>query len=464
MTLPPMPMHPDRRIWRIAGPAMLSNSSAGLVGLVDTWAIGHLPAVAALAALAVTMFVFAALYWTMGFLRMSTTGLVAQAFGARATGRMVRVVARSLLLALVVGAGLLAIKAPFTDWVLAAMDVAEAPAGYARLYLAIRLYSLPFALVKLAVIGFLIGTQRAATAMALEVMLNLLNAVLTVWFVVGLGWGIAGAAGASLIAEAAAGIAGAGILFAVLPLRLFGAALRHRRFWRFARFRALLAINGYLFLRALLLLTALGMFLRWAGGMGEDVLAATHVLLQFHILATLGLDGIAYAAEALVGAAVGRHDRAALRFWALRTTGWAVALAVLYAGLFALQGDAIVAFFTDLAPVRRQAGEGMLWLALLPVVAVWSYQLDGIFIGATGARTMMWTMLATLGFYGLAGPPLIAWAGIDGLWGSFLAFMAVRGLTLGAAYPALERRVAGSRQRPGGAPSTAGAGISRSRR
>ncbi|GAB4153902.1 MAG: MATE family efflux transporter [Sphingomonadales bacterium] len=435
-----LPSQPDWRIWRIAGPAILSNSSAGMVGLVDTWAIGHLPVVAALASLAVTAFIFAALFWTMGFLRMSATGLTAQAHGAAMRGRMTRVVARSLILALAIGLLLLAVKDLFADWVLAAMRVEDQAADYARLYLSIRLYSLPFALIKLVVIGYLIGTQRAATAMALELLLNVLNAALTAWFVAGLGWGVAGAAAASLIAEAAAGLAAAAVLLIHIPPRLLRHALRQPGFWRLARFRALLGINGYLFLRAVMLLSAFGLFLRLASGQGETVLAATHVLLQFHFLATLGLDGIAYAAEALVGAAVGARNRPGFRYWALRTSLWAAAMAVLYSLLFWGAGEAIIGLFTDHASVRAAAGDGLLWLALLPIVAVWSYQLDGIFIGATAAKTMMWMMVLTLAVFAILAPTLTRAYGIDGLWAAFLLFTALRAITLGAAYPALERR------------------------
>lgn len=370
---------------------------------------------------------------------MSATGLTAQAFGAAMRGRMTRVVARSLILALAIGLLLLAIKDPFADWVLAAMQVEDQAADYARLYLSIRLYSLPFALIKLVVIGYLIGTQRAATAMALELLLNVLNAGLTAWFVAGLGWGVAGAAAASLIAEAAAGLAALAVLLSHMPPRLLCHALRQPGFWRLAQFRALLGINGYLFLRAVMLLSAFGLFLRLASGEGETVLAATHVLLQFHFLATLGLDGIAYAAEALVGASVGARNRAAFRFWALRTSLWAAAMAALYSLLFLGAGDAIIALFTDHADVRTAASDGLLWLTLLPIIAVWSYQLDGIFIGATAAKAMMWMMVLTLAVFVATAPALTRAYGIDGLWGAFLLFTALRAMTLGAAYPGLER-------------------------
>ncbi len=433
--------HPDRIIWAIAGPAILSNTSTSLVGLVDTWAIGHLPEAAMLAGLAAAAYVVSLIFWSFGFLRMGTTGLIAQAYGAKAMQRLVRILFRSLVLGIVIGLMVVAVKGPLATGALSLLGVAGRTESAAQIYLDIRLWGAPLVLMRFAVIGMLIALQRTVIALYLELFLNLLNAALTILLVVGLDMGVAGAATGSLIAETLAGLAAISVALFMFRPRLAVRVMAQRAFWRLASFGALLAINFYIFIRTVALIGAFGLFTAISAHFGPLTLAANHVLLTFVTLISLGLDAMAYAAEALVGEAVGAKSRTNIRYWSKRTGLWALVMSVGYALAFFVFGRDLIAVFTDIPAVREAAEPVLIWMQLLPLFAVWSYQFDGIFIGATRGRDMMATMvIALLVFAGLL-VLLTPDYGNNGLWVAFLGFFAARGIGLAARYPALEKSV-----------------------
>lgn len=428
--------HPHRDVWRIAGPALIANSSGPLVAVIDTWAIGHLPDPALLGAIALAGFVFSYIYWSFGFLRMSTTGLVAQSFGGGDQDRMNLITLRSVLLGVVIGLLVLILQVPIVHLAFAVFAPGEDLAGHVRDYIDIRIWAVPIVLARVAIVGFLIGTQRARTALVLELILNLTNAGLNLLFVVVLGWGVEGVAMGSLIAEWLAGFVAIGILIGIQGKSVLS-YFAYARFWQWEAFQRLIATNSYLFIRTLFLLASFALVYRVSTQLGEVTLAANHVLLTFTTLIALGLDALAYAAEAHVGDAVGKRSRERLQQFVRVSTVWAVAMSVGYAIVFGLFGNSIIAILTDQLPVRAAAAEQLILFALLPVVAVWSYQLDGIFIGATRSADMMWTMMVAFAVFA----PLLYWLtaeyGNTGLWSAFLVFFAMRGIGLGIRYPAL---------------------------
>lgn len=428
--------HPHRDVWRIAGPALIANSTGPMVAIVDTWAIGHLPDPVLLGAIALAGFVFSYIYWAFGFLRMSTTGLVAQAHGSDDYTRIDLITLRSLLLGLFIGLGILILQVPVIELAFTVFAPSAKLAGHVQQYIDIRIWAVPVVLVRVAIVGFLIGTQRARTALVLELVLNLTNAGLNLLFVVVLGWGVAGVAAGSLIAEYLAGLVAIAILFGLRGQALLR-QLSDARFWVLSAFKRLLVVNTYLFIRTLFLLGAFALVYRTSTQLGEITLAANYVLLTFTTLIALGLDAVAYAAEAYVGDAVGKQSRIRLQQFVKVTFFWALLMSVGYSLVFGVWGNVIIAALTDQLPVRAEAAEQLLLFALLPVVAVWSYQWDGIFIGATRSADMMWTMIvAFVVFVGL-----LYWLTADygnrGLWVAFLVFFAMRGIGLGVRYPAL---------------------------
>jgi MATE family multidrug resistance protein len=229
-------------------------------------------------------------------------------------------------------------------------------------------------------------------------------------------------------------------------LRIYGTApllagLRAGQTWLLQGFRQLVLINGFIFIRTIFLMTALALIMRVAAGLGTVEMAASHVLMQYMMLMALGLDGFAHASEALAGAAWGRRDRAQFRRWVVLTGYWSLLAALAYALVFGLWGNALTALLTDIQAVRAAAAALLPLVVALPLVAVWCYLFDGVYIGATAAGAMMLTMaLAFLLYLLLLGPMTARW-GLHGLWGAVLLFMGARGLGQALWYPRLERRL-----------------------
>lgn len=433
--------HPDARIWAIAGPAIVSNVTVASIGLVDSWAIGHLPDAAQLAGLALGAYGMSMLLWSLGFLRMGTTGLVAQARGAKQSQRLLRITLRAVILGVALGAVLVAVKVPAVHTILSVLGADGAERIAAQDYLTIRLWAAPFFLIKIAVVGYLIGIQRTDIALYLEVGVNLLNAVVTIGFVTILNFGVAGAAYGSLIAEICAGLAALGVLMVGLRPALLGRALKKRALWRVQAFAALLKVNSYIFLRTVLLIIGFGLFVAEAENLGTLTLAACHIMLNFYVLQALTLDALAYAAEALVGEAIGQRSRRAMRAWVVRTSLWAFGVGLVYLAAFGFGGEALFHLFTDQPGVREAAKPLYLWIAITPPIAVWCYQFDGVFIGAARARPMFTTMVIAVALMQLLIWWLVPLYGIHGLCAAFLAFFAARGFGLALVYMPLEREL-----------------------
>ena len=310
-----------REIRRLAGPIILSNLSTPLLGAVDTAVMGHLPDAAYLGAVAVGSVIFSFLYWGFGFLRMGTTGFTAQAHGADDRDELRACLGRPLIIAGVLGVLLIALQWPIGRVAFALMDASVQVEAFAGTYFAIRIWSAPFALTNYAVLGWLLGTQRARHALVLQVALNGINIVLDLLFVVGLGYTIAGVAAASLLAEMAAAALGLG-LCAHLLRGMGGRWSRARLLARDALVR-LFRVNRDIFIRTLTLIFAFAYFTARGAQFGETTLAANAVLMQFQNILSFGLDGFAHAAETLVGSAVGARDRRAFAAAVRTSTIWA---------------------------------------------------------------------------------------------------------------------------------------------
>ena len=425
----------------MAGPAILANSSAPLVGLVDTWAIGHLPGAGPLAAVGLGSVIFSYLLWAFGFLRMGTTGLVAQAKGRQDVGEQVAVAVRSAALALGLGATLVALQGVLWE---AARGLMAPPAEVATLtwgYYRVRIWAVPFALWNYAALGVLFGLGRTRTILGLQVLLNVTNGALNLLFVVGLGMGVAGVAWGTLIAQVVQALVGTWVLVRVWGWAAVARGVGAASTWVMARFRRLLLLNGFLFARSLLLMTALAMVMREAARLGEVEMGASHVVTQYMLLTSLGLDGFAHAAEALVGAAWGRGGRARVRRWVELTGLWSVVASVGYAGFFWGAGDAVTAALTDVASVRAAVDAVMPLVVALPVVSVASFLFDGVYVGATAAGAMLGTMAVAFAAYLLVVQPLSEAWGLGGLWGAVLVFNGARGVAQAIWYPVLERRL-----------------------
>ncbi|KRE92492.1 MATE family efflux transporter [Frateuria sp. Soil773] len=417
-----------RRVWGLATPMILSNLSVPLVALVDSAVAGHLPQTHELGAVVVGSAVYALPVWSMGFLRMGTTGFAAQAAGAGDGSALRTVLVQALALAVLFALAAVALMLPLLPWLIAQMRPSAALGSLGVDYLHLRLFGLPAALLNYALAGWFIGAQNARVTLALLLVTNLVNIALNLWFVLGLRLGVPG------IALASAGGEWCGALFGLWRARAALRGTAGRIDWAAMRgwphWRPLLAVNRDIFVRTLALEGVFFSLSVVGTRLGDATVAANALLLNGLMLTAFGLDGLANAVEALSGHAIGARDPLALRRALVVAGGWSLLASLGYALFFAVAGHLFVDLQTDLPQVRALAYRYLPWLAALPLVAVWSYLLDGLFIGATRGREMRDGMLLSVALFAL-----FAWLGRglgnDGLWLAFLLFMLARGLSLG---------------------------------
>ncbi len=430
-----------RRVLHIAVPIVLANITVPILGLVDTGVVGQLGEAAPIGAVGLGAVVLATVYWIFGFLRMGTTGLVAQARGAGDAAETGAILTRSMMVGLSAGLAMVALQVPLV-W--AAFAIAPASAeveSLARDYLTIRIWGAPATISLYALTGWLIATERTRGVLLLQLWINGLNIGLDLWFVLGLGWGVQGVAVATLIAEWT-GLA--------LGLWLCRAAFGGRQ-WRDwarvfdrARIRRMMQVNGDIMVRSVVLQMSFTAFLFIGAGFGDVDLAANQVLLQFLAVIAYGLDGFAFAAEALVGQAVGAKSVQAMRRAGVMTSIWGFGTSVaLGLGFWAFGPWAIDVMARDPA-VQEAARLYLPWVVAASVISLAAYMLDGIFIGATGTRQMRNTVIFSAICYAGAIWALVPVFGNHGLWAALLLFNGLRGVTLGLLYPGLERQCPGS--------------------
>jgi len=436
------------KVWALAAPMILSNLSVPLVALVDSSVIGHLPHAHQLGAVAVGGSLYTLLVWVMGFLRMGTTGFAAQAAGRNDGGALRQILLQGLLLALGFALLLGAIGVPLKGAALQLMQPSAELDELTRDYFHTRLFGLPAALASYALIGWFLGTQNARAPLAILLTTNLINVALDLWFVLGLDWGVAGAARASVIAEWSGALLGLALTRKALaryPGRVDTRALRRWLSWR-----QLMAVNRDIFLRSLALQLVFFLVTVQGTRLGDATVAANALLLNGLLLTAHALDGLAHAVEALSGHAIGARDRNALQRVMVVAGGWSLLASVAFGLFFLLGGQLFIQLQTDIPEVRQTALTYLPYLAALPLIAVWSYLLDGLFIGATRAREMRNSMLLAVGLTLPLGW-LLQGLGNHGLWLAFLSFMLMRGVCLGLLAQRLQRRGAWFNM---GAPST----------
>lgn len=417
----------DKALWRLALPMILSNITVPLLGVVDTAVIGHLDSPIYLGGVAVGATATSFIFMLLLFLRMSTTGLTAQAFGANDKTALARALTQPLLIALVAGVLFLLLRAPFSLIAASLMGGSPEVQHQAQIFINIRWLSAPATLANLVILGWLLGVQYARAPMVLLIVGNLVNILLDLLFVLKLHCGVAGAAAATAVAEYVT--LGVGLWMVVRVLKLRGISFNQlKQSWRGDAAR-LFRLNRDIMLRSLMVQICFASLTLLGARLGPDVVAVNAVLLMFLTFTAYALDGFAYAVEACSGEAVGARDRSRfLLIWhaACRQAG-IVALA--FAAIYAITGPEIVALLTSLEPLREMADRYLGWQVILPLIGVWCYLLDGMFIGATRGREMRNSMVMAAVGYGLALLTL-PWLGNHGLWLAVTVFLALRGLTL----------------------------------
>jgi len=410
-------------MFAIALPMVISNIAAPLLGLVDTAIIGHLPDAIYLSAVALGAMVVSFIYLLAVFLRMSTTGLIAQAFGANDVAAQRRIFFDASLFALVIGVVVLLLSPLALQLVWQLIDANGELKQLTERYIQIRFLGAPAAMLTLVMLGVLLGLQRAKHAMVLVITTNAINVVGDVILIIGLDMNVTGAAIATVVAEWVSAIFGVYLVSKHLRLRrslLPKASIR--------RLQAMFSLNRDIFIRSILLHACMAMMTAWASYQGQIYVAANAVLLQFLTLISLGLDGVAYAAEALIGEAKGKKDEYSAHVWLRVCLLWSGIFAMGYAVVFGLFGEQIIYLITNIPEVVATAVEYLPWVIALPLLAHWSYLFDGVFIGVSASKAMRNTMaMAAFGVY------LPVWwftkdLGNHGLWLALSCFMVARGV------------------------------------
>jgi MATE family multidrug resistance protein len=420
-------------------PIVISNATVPILGAVDTGVVGQLGQAAPIGAVGIGAVILTGIYWIFGFLRMGTTGLTSQAHGAGRAREVSAMLTRALMIGLAAGAMIIVLQWPLFWLGFRLSPASDEVEGLAHGYLAIRVWSAPAAIALYGVTGWLIALERTRAVLLLQVWMNGLNIVFDLWFVLGLGWGVGGVAFATFLAEWS-GLA--------LGLWLCRGAFKQpawrdwARIFDIERLREVMAVNRDIMLRSLMLQAIFMSFLFLGARFGDTTLAANQVLMQFLAISAYALDGFAFAAEAIVGQALGARDRATLRRGAVLASLWSVVIVVGISAAYLIAGGWLIDVMATAPDVREEARRYLPLVALAPLLGVGAFMLDGIFIGATRTRDMRNMMALSLVIYVGAVLVLMPLLGNHGLWGALLVSFVARAITLGLRYPALERAAA----------------------
>ncbi|MFK8029751.1 MAG: MATE family efflux transporter [Gammaproteobacteria bacterium] len=416
-----------RSVWRIALPMVLSNITVPLLGLVDTFVVGHLPSPDYLGAVAVGSTIFSVLFLGMNFLRMGTTGLAAHAFGKEDSEELRRVLMRALTLAVVIALALIALQHPTLLAALAVIKPDAAISLIASDYFQVRIWAAPASLMNIVLIGWFIGRQDGRTPLVLMLIINLINIALDFLFVMHYDLRASGVALASVIAEYSGCIAG--LWLALRSLRSKSHGLMEGVLV-VSRFRELMQVNLDLLIRTLALQLTFVIITAAGARQGALILAANAVLLNFQWIVSYALDGFANAAEAMVGRAVGAKQARALDQAVRLNRAWSLLIAAGMTVIFVLAGNTLIDRITNIEEVRELARVYLPWLIALPLISVWSFLYDGVFVGAMRSKEMRNIMVLSTFVIFIPAWWLFGFMGNHGLWLAFALFMASRGLLM----------------------------------
>ena len=431
ITVDPGPMT-HRRIWKIAGPIVLSNATVPLIGAVDTGVVGQMGLAAPIGAVGLGAVVLATVYWLFGFLRMGTSGLAAQAHGRGDGAESSAILLRALVVAAGAGLVLILLQAPLIWAAFRIAPGSEEVESLATTYLSIRIWGAPATIGLYAVTGWLLATERPRGIVAVQLWINGLNMGLDLWFVLGLGWGVPGVAFASLIAEWSGLALGLWLCRAAFRGPVFAAA--RARLADAQALRLMLDVNRDIMIRSVVLQLCFTSFMFLGASHGDVTLAANQVLLQFLEITAYALDGFAFAAETLVGQAVGARAPRAVRQATRLALVWGFAGAALLALAFWAAGPAIIDLMTKAPEVREAARDYLWWLVAAPLIGSAAWTWDGVFIGATLTRTMRRAMLQCAAIY-LVALVLMLPLGNHGLWAALMVLNLSRSVLLALHYP-----------------------------
>lgn len=413
-----------REIYAIALPAIVANLTTPLLSLADMAIIGHLGSDVLIAAIALGGTLFSALYWLFAFLRMGTSGMVAQAYGRSDSHEINFSFYRPLLISVTLGVIIISLSGPIGDMLVRFLADGDKAAPLARSYYNILVFGAPATLGLYVVNGFLIGTQNSRASMWLSVGINLLNIAASAILVLVIGLDVRGAAIGSLIAQWAGYLAGLiYILWHIDRVRITLADL-----FRLSQLKRYLSVNGDIFLRTVCLVAVTVWFTRAGASQSVTILAVNALLMQFFMLFSYFMDGFAYAGEAIVGKYVGAEngDRISLTIKSLMKTGFILALC--FTALYILGGKFILSLLTSDTAIITASGSFTMWAAAVPLISYAAFVMDGVFIGFTHTRFMLIAVAIAMVVFFTVYFSIFHLLGNHGLWLAFNAYLLTRSL------------------------------------
>jgi MATE family multidrug resistance protein len=424
-------------VFLLAWPIVVSNISVPLLGMVDTAVIGNLGQASLIGAIAIGALIFSFLYWGFGFLRMGTTGLVAQAVGADDSLEVRATLFRAIFVGLVIGLILIIFQttliATALEWLGGSPQVEKEAARYFE----IRIWSAPATLTNLVILGYFLGHHATRTTLLLQLLLNGSNIILDIVFVSVFGWAVAGVASATLIAEYLTVFFGLYLVYRSLAHDHPAKTILWKKIIQAQALVKMLSVNRDIMIRTLCLIFAFAWFTNQGAKTGDTLLAANAILMQLVTFAAFFLDGFALAAEILVGHAIGRKHRIELRNSIIFSTQLAAFTAIAITFIYLAVGSMFIRVLTNVDSVIKACLVFLPWVIASPIISVWCYQLDGIFIGATRTSDMRNAMIISLFVFLISWWPLQLYFGNHGLWASLMLFFIARALTLAIKLPTI---------------------------
>ena len=419
----------NREILRIAIPNIISNITVPIMGIVGTMIAGHLgDSVSTIGALAIGVSIFNFIYWNCSFIRMGTSGITAQAYGAADQRTTTLMLARATVVSLVVGVAIVVLQRPLGEVALRLMNGGEMVADYFYA----RVWAVPAGVLLFGLNGWLTGMQNAIIPMVVAIVVNVIHIVCSLWFAFPLGMGIVGIAYASVAAQWT-GVA----ITALIMWWHYGKQLVRiswSEIWDMKAMQEFFSINRDIIVRTLCIVSTYTFFTAASARMDDPtILAVNTILLELFTLFSYMSDGFAFAAEALTGRFIGERNGVALRECVRKWMVWCAVICVLYVGRYVGWWRELLGLFVEdgaenTAQVMEYAGRYIGWIVAIPVAASWPFMMDGIMVGATQSRIMRNSMLWATAAYFLLFFTLEPLIGNDALWLAFTSYMFLRGV------------------------------------
>jgi MATE family multidrug resistance protein len=433
----------SREMWQIAVPAVLANLSTPLLGLSDSFIMGHMPHERYLAAVALGSIFFSILYNGVNFLRMGTTGLAAQAYGRDDDLSLNQLFIRGCIIAAIIGLLFIGLQNLLAHFFFIFMEAEETVTNLAALYFSIRIWGAPFALINYAASGWLLGIGRARQVLYIHFYMNISNILLNFLFVYGFDMTADGVALGTVLSESSAFLISLYYVFrenkSNSSLSLLGPATLNK-IMELPAFKKLFSLNRDIFIRTMCLTLTLASFTLLGTRFGTEILAANAVLMNLQHMTSYGLDGFAQAAEVLVGKEIGRKSKENLRAAVIISSKYAILTALAFAAFYFILGETLINTLTNIEAIRAISSDYLIWVIILPILSIWSFQLDGIFIGATAGGSMRNGMIISMITYIICIYTLLPIWQNHGLWAAYSIFIVMRALTLAVKYPEIEKR------------------------